>query len=326
MALTQVCAVLAAGLGFVALLGWIAGLPLLCTFGPGRIPMAPSTALLFLLYGAGALVLTRSPLKRVVQRIGMVVGSMGTLAALLLFFLSYLGIHPEAEHLGIPIVGTVNGAPIGHMSPLTAFCFVLVGLSFLASLLSSSGRRWRAATAFGFASLVVLTSVALLLAYLFGSPLLYGSSVIPPALSTSLAFLILGTALLVSSGQRTWPRGRLSDTANTRATYVLILIFVLLATGIVAAGYFYFRSYGKSYKVEIERQLSVIAELKVGELVQWRKERLGDAAVFYRNANFSELVKRYLVRVRQETIFGEIELEASENWENEGDFELEFGE
>lgn len=39
-----------------------------------------------------------------------------------------------------------------------------------------------------------------------------------------------------------------------------------------------------------------------------------------------ELVKRYLVHVRQETIFGEIELEASENWENEADFELEFGE
>src|SRR4030065_49669 len=132
------------------------------------------------------------------------------------------------------------------MSPLTAFCFVLVGLSFLASL-SSSDQRWLAATAFGSASLIVLTSIALLLAYLFGSPLLYGSSVIPPALSTSLAFLTLGTALMVSSGQRVWPSGKLLDSSSIRATYMLVLIFVSLATGIVAAGYFYFQSYEKSY-------------------------------------------------------------------------------
>ena len=96
--------------------------------------MAPSTALLFLLYGAGALVLARSPINRGAYRIGMAIGSVGALAALLLFLLSLMGIRPEAEHLGLRITETVNGAPLGHMPPLTAFCFVLVGLSFLATL------------------------------------------------------------------------------------------------------------------------------------------------------------------------------------------------
>ena len=39
-----------------------------------------------------------------------------------------------------------------------------------------------------------------------------------------------------------------------------------------------------------------------------------------------ELVKRRLVRVRQDRLFGEIEMEADEEWQDDEDFELEFGE
>ena len=43
-----------------------------------------------------------------------------------------------------------------------------------------------------------------------------------------------------------------------------------------------------------EQQLSAIAELKVDELVQYRKERLGDAVIFFKNTAFSGLVRRFL--------------------------------
>jgi hypothetical protein len=36
-----------------------------------------------------------------------------------------------------------------------------------------------------------------------------------------------------------------------------------------------------------------VAELKVGDLVQWRKERLGDAGVLHEYAALSDLVRRY---------------------------------
>jgi segregation and condensation protein A len=39
-----------------------------------------------------------------------------------------------------------------------------------------------------------------------------------------------------------------------------------------------------------------------------------------------ELVKRRLVRVRQDSLFGEIELEQDEDWQEDEEFELEFGE
>ncbi|MCK5428575.1 MAG: segregation/condensation protein A [Anaerolineales bacterium] len=39
-----------------------------------------------------------------------------------------------------------------------------------------------------------------------------------------------------------------------------------------------------------------------------------------------ELIKRHLVTVQRDNIFGEIELEPTENWTEDEDFELEFGE
>jgi PAS domain S-box-containing protein len=77
-----------------------------------------------------------------------------------------------------------------------------------------------------------------------------------------------------------------------RAEWLLALVFVCLATGIVAAGYFYYWNHEKHYRAEVERQLSAVADLKVGELVQWRKERLGDGAMVFKNAAFSSLVRR----------------------------------
>jgi len=83
------------------------------------------------------------------------------------------------------------------------------------------------------------------------------------------------------------------DKTGRRAGYVFILIFGLLAAGIVAAGAHYYRKYERNFRVEVERQLSAIAGLKVDELVRYRQERLADAAVFYKNAAFSALVKRH---------------------------------
>jgi len=74
----------------------------------------------------------------------------------------------------------------------------------------------------------------------------------------------------------------------------LLLLFLVLAAGIITAGYLFYRGYARHFRGEVERGLSSIAELKVGQLVHWRKERLADASVFYRNKAFSGLVERLL--------------------------------
>ena len=86
----------------------------------------------------------------------------------------------------------------------------------------------------------------------------------------------------------------LPDPTERRAEWGLLLIFATLSLGIVAGGAFYYRHYERQFRAAAERQLAAIAELKVGELAQYRKERLEDAAIFFNNTAFSGLVRRFL--------------------------------
>ena len=78
-----------------------------------------------------------------------------------------------------------------------------------------------------------------------------------------------------------------------RISFVFLLIFIFLTACILTSGFLIYGNYKTKYKMEIEHQLVSIAELKVNQLVQWRKERLGDADIFYENTAFSSLAKRY---------------------------------
>jgi len=286
-------AVLAAVFGLLALVGWVLGLPRLTSFGADLMPMAPSTAVLFLLLGVATGLRAQTPLSRRSFWISVAAGWFGMLAALLLLVLSCLNIHWAVERLGLNITGTVGGAPMGHISPVGAFCFLLASVSFLASLSQPVVRRWRVVLASGSAGVLLATCFIFLLAYLYGAPLLYGGSFIPPALNTVLAFTMLGVALLVSAVRSSGPRGgQLKDVPVT--SYVLLLVFVLLAAGIVTVGLLYYRHYEKQYRAEVEHQLSAVAELKVSELAQWRKERLGDGGILFNNGAFVALVRRFL--------------------------------
>ncbi len=84
------------------------------------------------------------------------------------------------------------------------------------------------------------------------------------------------------------------DRTERLTPIALILVFSILAAGIITTGYVNYRNYEKRYRVEVERQLSVIGNLKAGELALWRKERLGDGHVFSKNPVFYALVRRYI--------------------------------
>lgn len=136
----RILSLLAAGFGIAALFGWLAGISLLTTFGSNNIPMAPSTALLFLLYGAALFFYLIIPPGSATRKAVLLFGAAGLFVSLPLSLMSLEGIHPQVEHLGMRIVGEISGAPIGHMSPLTGLCFIFAGFSFLLLLLSSTYR------------------------------------------------------------------------------------------------------------------------------------------------------------------------------------------
>src|ERR1035437_1530468 len=216
----QVCGLLAVFLGCSAIIGWIFDITQLASFDSSKIPMALSSAVLFVACGFIIFFHNRLPPSRIVSWVGIAFSSVEVLFALLLLYLSLNGIRPDAEHLGIKMNVVVDGLIVGHMSPITAFCFVLVGLSVLI-MLTKTVQKKQIKTSLIFAALVILISIIFLLSYLFGAPLLYGGSFIPPALTTSIAFLFLGIALLLMSGIKVWSYEKLSDALNTRYTYIL---------------------------------------------------------------------------------------------------------
>ena len=281
-----------AALAVVALRGWVLKLPLLASFGTDLIPMAPSTAVLFLLFGAAACLRVRTPLRPWAYSLSAAMVALGTLVALLLFTLGCLDIHWTAEHLGLNIPQTVGAMPAGHMSPVTAFCFLLAGASSLASLSRSAIRPWRAALAAGTAGVLLAVCFIFLLAYLYGKPLLYSGQFIPPALNTIFAFTFLSIALLTPIE---WPVGLFRPTPEGGSATALLfaLAFILLTAGIVVTGYHNYRKYAQDYRANVEYQLTAIADLKMIELLQWRKERLADGAILFRNAAFVALTRQF---------------------------------
>ena len=88
------------------------------------------------------------------------------------------------------------------------------------------------------------------------------------------------------------PGKNIAEPRERRTGHVLLLMFVLLATGLVTAGWFFYRNFAQHYRAEVERQLSAIADLKVGELARYRKERLADGSILFQNAPISALVRK----------------------------------
>ena len=80
---------------------------------------------------------------------------------------------------------------------------------------------------------------------------------------------------------------------GTRSGYALGAVFVLLAAGIITGGWHVYLKYERSFRTAAEHQLQAIAELKVRELTQYRKERLLDAQILD-NPAFAQLARRFL--------------------------------
>jgi PAS domain S-box-containing protein len=79
----------------------------------------------------------------------------------------------------------------------------------------------------------------------------------------------------------------------SRAGYVLGLVFLLLAAGIISSGYIYYHNYRRNFRAETEQRLMSISDLKVHELEYYRRECMADASIFKDNPSFARLVQRF---------------------------------
>jgi PAS domain S-box-containing protein len=89
-----------------------------------------------------------------------------------------------------------------------------------------------------------------------------------------------------------WSRIRADPRALS--AWALAGLYLVLAAGLGAAVFMHYREYENEYVRGMRDQIGAVANLKVRELANYRKERLEDADFFMDNATFAALARRAL--------------------------------
>jgi two-component system, NtrC family, sensor kinase len=202
--LKTVCGLVAAAIGLSALAGWGTGHRVLAGIRSDYIPMAPNTAVGFLLLGIALVTMPGNA--RGVWRRALAVGGAGFVAGLVAFALAEYALAIDLGIAGwfyrVP-TERLGQAPLGKMAVFTALTF---GAASMAVLLCAMSARQPALDCAGLLSLAVMASgLVFSLGYLYAAPLFYGGPAIPMALNTAVAFCILGLGLIGAAGPRALP-------------------------------------------------------------------------------------------------------------------------
>ena len=217
-------------------LGYLSGLEELGRINKNFIPMAPSTIACFLFLGISILVLNSTGPSKAKSSILMMVSFLVAVFGILEVAGYFSGLDLNFEDVLVPDFGVLGEVPIARMSPVTGVLFFLSGsalISFLLpiSLVKSSLIRYYLVNGIGI--FVLLLSLIFCLAYLYGSPFLYGQgTTVPMALTTAVGFLFLSFSIL--SLEKTSFLKRLTDERSTRGIllrYILPFSILMVIVG-----------------------------------------------------------------------------------------------
>lgn len=221
-------------IGILGFLGWISGSGILGAIRPYYIPMAPSTALAFMLFGTILIIHDYKPWSRKHGFLIIAVVVLVTIFGLLEFVEYFIGVDLTYEELLFPPHGKLGEVPLYQISPIAAAIFFLAGIALLL-LLGPRARGFHRQLAGGLGSLVFIAGFICTVGYLFGTPLLYGSSIIPLAATTAIAFILLGSGLMAATGPDGFPvRFLVGPSFQAR---LLRLVVPLVITAIILHGW-----------------------------------------------------------------------------------------
>jgi PAS domain S-box-containing protein len=191
--IARTSAIFVALIALIALVGWFTGRRRLASVGENFIPMAPNTALSFILLSPTIFLLARGGTWR--RRIGIVAAAIIAVVVLL-----RLAEYATDREIGVDrwlfrFPGESLGlAPVGRMALFTALSFLLIAAAIVCAALRE---RWPFLDPFGrvFAIVVGFAGVLFMLGYAYGKPLMYSGQAIPMALNTAACFFLLGGGL-----------------------------------------------------------------------------------------------------------------------------------
>ncbi len=288
------CGALVMCIAVLGLAGWLYGSRVLTSFGQDLLPMAPSTALLLLMNGAGLLLIVWRQESLIVRSSALGIGVVALAGAATFTVLSTQGIQPGIEHFGLPAATMPDGMPIGHISPITAAWLTASALALVILHLSRGRSRLGPTFAVVLAAALFLSSLVLLIANLGGAPFGFGPRVIVPALPTAIGLVLLSVGLLFASARSLVAAAHDDSLRGGEFVFQSMLIFMLLASCIFVIAFLHIKEFSQRYHASVEEQLTAVADLKVRDIVQYRRERFGDASLLWNNPDINRLAQAAL--------------------------------
>ena len=201
--ITSICSIF---IGILGLVGYIPGLRFLGSgnIQPDYYPMAPSTAIFFILISIILILHSLDFLRRIARFFAALIVIVISIFGFLKGIEYYLKVEVSFEESMIKLSDKVGDIPIGIMSPSTGAIFFLSGVITILIIFQVKGKKYPnfIGHLMGIlGSLVIIISLIFIMSYLYGKPLLYNmGNTVPMALTTAIAFLFLGGALICTIG------------------------------------------------------------------------------------------------------------------------------
>lgn len=223
----------------MGLLSYLPGLRIIGSLNNDYIPMAPSTAISFLIMDLIIIFIPYFIKIDFFRRISYFLISSLLFFILSIFFSILFNKRLNPENYFFPISETLNGIPIGKMSPSTALFFIFIAFTMLLLIKSLTSQVYDKYWLFiGIISIITtFSSLIFILAYLYGNPLLYNQGfTIPMALTTALSFLMLNISIITSCNQNSFPlKFFLSGNTQSKllSTFLPISVFCVFLESIL---------------------------------------------------------------------------------------------
>lgn len=202
------CGIVAILIGISGIFGWVFGIPALNSIVPGLKPIAISAAIASILLGGVQFFIARAPLRRPVNILLLGIALFITLFGLLEIISLVPGVDVSIEDAVLRHYPALFANPNAHIAPAAAILVFLLGLGqslFLFQCVSGRQVSTLMNTVGLLGGVVVLIAGVFLLGYIYGTPLFYGSALIPIAALAALAALLLGIGLVATAGKEALP-------------------------------------------------------------------------------------------------------------------------
>jgi PAS domain S-box-containing protein len=207
-ALVITCGLGAALVGFLGIIGLLFGITLFTSVLPGLKTIALSACLGWIILGLVLACDAYRPVKGVIRDAVTILVFFIAVISAIEFPQNLMGGHFVAESFLIRTGDAIFSAPSTPISPLAVILTFISSLTLLLFLVYSRVPEYERQIQSGagiLGTFIALFSFTILLSYLYGNPFLYGTVIIPIAITSALAGLFMGVGLILAAGPESVP-------------------------------------------------------------------------------------------------------------------------